>query len=195
MTGIEKIVAKINEDAEAEYRRIVDEAQAQADGILSDAANAAHTSAAAIVAEAEGERAEIERRAVSMAGLEVRKMRLELKQKLLQRAFDEALAQLVSMPDADYEKFLISLASGAAENGAELVFSAKDREKYGVSVVESVNGALKSCGVSVSLSDKTRDIPGGVVVCNGRVEVNCAFDTLINDRREELAAEAVKLLF
>ena len=195
MTGIEKIVAKINEDAEADYRRVISQAEAEADTILQDAAAAAKSSAAETLAGVEAERREIERRAVSMAGLEVRKMRLELKQKLLQQAFDEALSQLLSMPEADYEKFLVSLASRAAENGAELVFSAQDREKYGDAVVAGVNSALKSRGAVVSLSEKTRNIPGGVIVCNGRVEVNCAFDTLLADQREELAAETAKILF
>lgn len=195
MTGIEKIVAKINEDAEAEYRRILAEVEAQADGILADAKAAAHAAAEAAIAAAEGERAEIERRAVSMAGLDVRKMRLELKQKLLQQAFDQALSKLVSLPDADYEGFLTALASNAAADGAELVFSAKDREKFGAAVVRRVNDALKSRGAAVSLSAETRNIPGGVIVRNGRVEVNCAFDTLIGDQREELAAEAAKILF
>lgn len=195
MTGIEKIIAKINEDSKVEYRRIVAEAENQADSILADAKAAAHTSAGAVITDAEAERAEIERRAVSMAGLEVRKMRLELKQKLLKQAFDQALLKLTSMPDADYEDFLVSLASGAVEDGAELVFSEKDREKFGATVVNRVNSAFETRGVAVSLSAETRNIPGGVIIRNGRVEVNCAFDTLIGDQRETLAAEAAKILF
>lgn len=195
MTGIERIINKINEDAEVEYRRIVDEARTQADTILTDAAAAARSNAASVLENTENERAEVERRAMSMAGLEVRKMRLELKQKLLQRAFDEALGKLTGMPEADYEKLLVSLASDAAQDGAKLVFSPADREKHGKAVVEAVNAALRSDGAAVSLSDETRNIPGGVIVINGRVEINCAFDALLNDRREELTAEIAKILF
>lgn len=195
MTGIEKIIAKINEDAEVEYRRIVDEASAQADVILRDAADAARSNAASVLADAEDERAEIERRAMSMAGLEVRKMRLETKQKLLQRAFDEALAKLTGLPEAESEKLLVSLATGAAEDGAELIFSPADREKYGARVVAAVNRALAARGASVTLSDQTRNIPGGVIVLNGRVEINCAFDALLGDRREDLTAGIAKILF
>ncbi len=122
-------------------------------------------------------------------------MRLELKQNLLQRAFDQALAKITSMPDPDYENFLVSIVSNAAMDGAELVFSEKDQKKFGNTVVQRVNDALKARGISVSLSSATRNIPGGVIVCNGRVEVNCAFDTLLNGQREELAAEAAKILF
>ena len=195
MTGIEKIVAKIHEDAVEDSRRIVEEADKQADRLLSEAAAAARASAAEVIRAAEEEREEIERRAVSMAGLEVRKMRLELKQKLLQQAFDQAFSQLISLPETDYETFLTALVSSAAENGAELVFSAKDREKYGAAVVSGVNTLTKKRGITVSLSEETRDIPGGVIICNGRVEINCAFDTLIRDQREALAAETAKILF
>lgn len=195
MTGIEKIVAKIHEDAVEDSRRIVEEADKQADRLLSEAAAAARASAAEVIRAAEEEREEIERRAVSMAGLEVRKMRLELKQKLLQQAFDQALSQLISLPETDYKTFLTALVSSAAENGAELVFSAKDREKYGAAVVSGVNTLTKKRGITVSLSEETRDIPGGVIICNGRVEINCAFDTLIRDQREALAAETAKILF
>ena len=195
MTGIEKIVEKIREDADADYRRVVDEAKAQADAIMSDAAVSARSSAAQVIADAEAQSAEIERRAVSMAGLEVRKMRLEQKQKVLQQAFDQALSQLTSLPEDEYRKLLISLASSAAEDGAQLVFSEKDRKAYGADVVKGVNEALKAKGAAVTLSDAARDIPGGVIVCNGRVEINCAFDTLLNDQREELAADIAKILF
>ncbi len=193
MTGIEKIVAKIREDADADYRRVVDEARAQAEALLSEAAASARERSEQTIEDARKEAAEIERRAVSMAGLEVRKMRLEQKQKLLQQACDQALSDLTSLPDAEYQALLIRLASSAAQDGAKLIFSARDREAFGAAVTASVNETLKSG--AVSLADETRDIPGGVIVRNGRVEINCAFDTLLNDQREELASELAKILF
>ena len=195
MTGIEKIVEKIREDAEADYRRVVEEAKVQADAIMAEAAASARANAAQVIDDAKSQSAEIERRAVSMAGLEVRKMRLEQKQRLLQQTFDQALEKLTSLPEDDYRSLLISLASASAEDGASLVFSEKDRAAYGADVVKGVNAALKNKGASVSLSDQTRSIPGGVIVCNGRVEINCAFDTLLNDQREELSAEIAKIIF
>ena len=47
----------------------------------------------------------------------------------------------------------------------------------------------------MTVADETRQIPGGVIVRNGRVEINCAFDTLLGDQREELAADIAKILF
>ena len=195
MTGIEKIVAKIREDADADYRRVVDEAGSQADAILSEAAAAARASAEQTIADAKKEAAEIERRAVSMAGLEVRKMRLEQKQKLMRQAFDQALADLTSLPEEEYLALLVKLAAAAAQDGAELIFSDHDRALYGAAVAKGVNENRKEKSAAVSVADETRDIPGGVIVRNGRVEINCAFDTLLGDQREELAADIAKILF
>ncbi len=150
MTGIEKIVAKISEDAEAEYRRIVDDAKAQADGILADAKAAARAPQRTPCA-AEGERAEIERRAVSMAGLDVRKMRLELKQKLLQRAFDQALAKIISLPDPTTRTFYRTGIQRRHGRRGVGIFRKRPR-KFGKAVVRRVNDALKSRGMAVSLS-------------------------------------------
>ncbi len=195
MTGIEKIVAKIREDADADYRRVVDEAKEQADAIVSEAAEAAQANSAQIIADAKSEAAEIERRAVSMAGLEVRKLRLQKKQEIVQKAFDQALGELTSLPEDEYRALLIRLASAAAQDGAQLIFSAKDRAQYGAAVAAGVNENLKAKGAAVTVADETRQIPGGVIVRNGRVEINCAFDTLLGDQREELAADIAKILF
>lgn len=195
MTGIEKIVNTINENAEREARQIIEEARSQADIILANALSEVRSQSATVIAETKSECGEIERRAVSMAGLEVRKMRLEIKQKMIGQAFDSALKQMSEMPANDYIKFLALSAINTAEDGAELIFSAADREAYGKAITDAVNRALSDRGIKVTLSDETRNIPGGLIIRNGRVEINCALDTLIAYKREELSAEAAKLLF
>ncbi len=90
---------------------------------------------------------------------------------------------------------MTALASNAAADGAELVFSAKRPRKVWRGRRAARKRRAEIGGAAVSLSAETRNIPGGVIVRNGRVEVNCAFDTLIGDQREELAAEAAKILF
>jgi V/A-type H+-transporting ATPase subunit E len=191
MTGIEKIIAKINADAEAEYSRIVAEAEAAAEAKASAAAEEARAAAAEIVAAAEEERGEIERRAVGMAGLEVRKTRLALKQKLILRAFAGALTKLTSMPEGQYRAYLIAQAKKSDETGAEIILNSADRAKYG----EGILAALKADSIYAALSPETRDIHGGVIVRMGKVEVNSSIDAVLADRREELTAQAAKILF
>ena len=50
-------------------------------------------------------------------------------------------------------------------------------------------------GKQLGLSEETRPIVGGLILSQGKIEVNCALDTLAALRRSELSAEAAGLLF
>ena len=55
--------------------------------------------------------------------------------------------------------------------------------------------ALLTGSAMLTLAEETRPMAGGFVLCDGKVEVNCTFDALIRQRREELAAQVAKVLF
>ena len=54
---------------------------------------------------------------------------------------------------------------------------------------------LKRSGSRLTLSEETRPIVGGLILSQGRIEINCALDTLADLHRSELAGEAARLLF
>ena len=47
----------------------------------------------------------------------------------------------------------------------------------------------------LTVSEETRPIRGGFILKNGRIEVNCAFETMIRAERERTAGAVAKLLF
>ena len=47
----------------------------------------------------------------------------------------------------------------------------------------------------LAVSEETRDISGGFILKDGRIEVNCTFDALVRAEREQTAGEVAKLLF
>lgn len=55
--------------------------------------------------------------------------------------------------------------------------------------------ALLTGSAMLTLAEETRPMEGGFVLCDGQVEVNCTFDTLIRLRRDELAGQVAKVLF
>ena len=55
--------------------------------------------------------------------------------------------------------------------------------------------ALKGAGTELTLSEETRPIVGGLILSQGRIEINCALDRLAALHRSELAGEAARLLF
>ena len=57
--------------------------------------------------------------------------------------------------------------------------------------MEKANAA----GAHLTLSDETRPLRSGFILKSGRVEINCAFETLVRLQRGQCAAQTAKLLF
>ena len=210
MEGIEKITAKIAQDAQAEISRLMAEADEKVGAIQAEARAQAQREAAEIEARgrsAAGERLE---RLSSASQMERRKLELAAKQEVLGEAFALALEKLCTLPEKEYISLLAKLALEASSSGKEqLIFSKKDRAAVGKQVVMAANDALvkerapslpeevaKSkvgafvdklvhnttavvTGTGLTLSEETRDIKGGFIMVDGDVEINCAFETLV----------------
>lgn len=164
MEGIEKITAKIAQDAQTEVSRLERETQAQVDEILAQAQAQAEKETAETLAR--GKKAADERleRLQSAAGMEGRKLELAAKQEVLGEAFDLALEKLCSMPEEEYVKLLTALVLEASSSGKEqLVFSAKDRAQIGKQVVVAANEALAS-QVAPELPESITDSKVGAFV-------------------------------
>ena len=143
MNGIEKITGQIDADVQKEI-----------DDALAQARRQAGESEARYAAQAEAQAEEIRRRGqrdaglrrerlVDMARLEARKRLLSAKQDMVGQAFDLALKKLVELPEQDYIALLANLAVAASRTGQEqVIFSQKDRARYGKQVVTTANEIL-----------------------------------------------------
>ncbi len=195
MNGIEKITQRIDEDTQKEIRKVLDAAQEKSTEILTAYRKQAEEEAAAGQRRKEKLAAEREERLVSVAQMESRKVLLSAKQEMVDRAFELALDRLCSLPDEDYIRTVAGLLAEAAPDGrGSVLFSSKDRERIGQAAVDAANRKLGEKG-QLQLSDQTRNIRGGFILSNGRIEVNGTFETLVRLQREEMAGEVAKLLF
>lgn len=143
MEGIEKITAKIIQDAEAEVTRLLEETDGKVRAIGEEAQAQADKEAAEILAR--GRRTADERleRLKSAAKMEQRKLELAAKQQVVSEAFDLALEKLCSLPEQEYVRLLTALALEASATGKEqLVFSPKDRAQVGKQVVVAANDCM-----------------------------------------------------
>ena len=143
MEGIEKITAKIAQDAQAEIARLTAETGEKIKTIQAEAEAQARKEAAEI--EAKGRAAADERleRLSSAAQMERRKLELGAKQEVLSEAFDLALEKLCTLPEQEYIALLTRLVLEASSTGREqLIFSQKDRNTVGKQVVIAANDAL-----------------------------------------------------
>lgn len=195
MNGIEKITGRINADAQREIDAIAAQAKSEADAISARYNAQAEKEAADILARGKANADERVERLASVAELEAKKMTLAAKQEVLDKAFDKALQELTQLSEEKYVALLAALAVKAANSGSEkIILSPADRSRYGVKVAEMANSALGKKG-KLTLSEETRDIKGGLLLSDGDVEVNCAFETLVRLTRNQIAGDVAKVLF
>lgn len=193
MNGMEKITARMKEDAarslselnaqtEQQLRRIREESAARAEKERETAGGHAHLAAQ--------ERYE---RLCSAAEMETRKLTLSAKQEVLAETYDRALEILCSMPREEYLSLLVHLLKAAGGKGDEkIALSAKDRDEMGETLVERAN---KELNAHYTLAGEAADIRAGLVLISEECDVNCSFETLLALSREKTERGAAKLLF
>ena len=143
MEGIEKITAKIAQDAQAEISQLMAETDQKVQAVRANAAAQARQEANDIVEKGRAAASERLERLSSASQMERRKLELAAKQEVLGEAFALALERLCSLPEKEHIALLTKLALEAASSGKEqLIFSQKDRNKVGKQVVMAANEAL-----------------------------------------------------
>ena len=143
MNGIEKITGQIDADVQKEIDDALAQARRQAGEIEARYAAQAEAQAEEIRRRGQRDSGLRRERLVDMARLEARKRLLSAKQDMVGQAFDLALKKLVELPEQDYIALLANLAVAASRTGQEqVIFSQKDRARYGKQVVTTANEIL-----------------------------------------------------
>jgi V/A-type H+-transporting ATPase subunit E len=196
MPGIDTITAAILEDARQQAEAVLEDARAKARGIAQQATERAEKSARELTGQAAQEAAEYGRRMESMADLSCRRARLEVKQQLLDKLFDQALQALSAMEDRDYLALITDLMVEAAE-GNEQVVVAPGEGRIDSAFLAGINNRLKAegrCG-ELKLAERREPMAGGFILDSRGVEINCSFEMLVRQARPVMEKEAAALLF
>ena len=189
MNGIDKIIARMEADTQAECADIAAQAAAEAEAILARY----RAEADKLLREGEARCKVLEREQVERLEGGCRQRVLAEKQRMLDEAFARAADALLKLPRPEYIDLLASLAAENGQGGEALVFSAADRDTVGQAVVDAANG--KKPGAGFTLAADTRETGGGVVLQRGRMEINCGFAELLRRARQEDSSAVAAVLF
>lgn len=194
MNGLERITSRIEAEAKAEADGIVDRGIREADAITASWRGRAEAEAREMVAKNEADAREREERLRSAAEMEARKAVLATKQELVEQAYARALDKLCAMEGDERVALLANLLARASSTGAEeAVFSTTDvKSGDGAKAVEQANAAS---GKKLTLSAGAAPIRGGFILRDKKVEVDCAFETLVRLQKTQTAGAVAKLLF
>lgn len=187
MSGLDKILAEIRDEAAAEAKQTLDTARAQADKVLAQAKEDSQAQADKVLTTARQDVADIERSRESALALQRRQRTLSQKQALLAETLQKAQDSIKALPEGEYFDLLVRLAKNAAEPGeGVLLLNDTDKKRVPADFAKKVADALPS-GASLSISDETRDIDGGFVLKYGDVEENCSIGAMFNARADEFS--------
>ena len=130
MSGINSILDKIRQGAEAQAEALVAEAKANAEALLQQKADKDAKEAANLADKAKEEAASLKARMLSMADLKTRQGDLALKQSYIDRVFREVEKALESIGENEYLTLVQNLLIGSVETGKEeVVLSPLHQEK------------------------------------------------------------------
>ena len=180
------IIDKIMADAAGTPKKIISEAQKEADITISAAEDKAAREKIKNDKLVEEEKEKATANQLSSAQMQAKKAILAQKQDILEEVINEARNRLVNLSDAEYVKTIGTMLDNIDKKlGTEIIVSADDRKR--LSDVISEKG--------FTLSDRTANIDGGLIVKDGDIEYNYSFSSIIAIEKEEIQQIAAKILF
>ena len=198
MTGIDKITAHIEADAQAEAKSLLDDAYAKAKDSIAEYDKLAHDEYVRIIKEGVKDCEDKVQRMQRLANMEAKKEVLAEKQDIIQKAFLSAQDRIVNLPEVEYIEFLATLASSSAKTGQEeIILNQRDKDKYGLRLLKAANEKLNANGIAgnLQLSEYIGKFAGGLILKQGSIEINCTIEILIELCKDEMSAQLSEVLF
>ena len=183
MTGLEKIVEQILEEANTQSDMILEDAQKKADQIIEDAKVEADKIKAGSAEKVSHVKADGMARAKSSADLKKRQTVLKAKQEIINEVIGKAYNGMIDMEVDRYFHMMERMIGNAVQpKSGQISFSAKDMERL-------------PAGFAKRVSEKASDIDGGFILIYGGIEENCSLAAMFHAQKEEMADKLNSLLF
>lgn len=137
-----------------------------------------------IVEDARKEAERITSRAISSASQKNLQDKLSLKFKLIEETISMAYSSVLNADTDAYmeqlSEILTKKASSFPEKGGKIVFNKKDKQR----LTPKFSKQIKKLNLTVS--DETRDIDGGFILCLGNIEENCSIEAIFRENHDML---------
>jgi V/A-type H+-transporting ATPase subunit E len=207
--GEKKIINRIVEMAEAEVRKVMAEAQAQAETITKETERKGYSAAEDLSRHGTQEAKREKQRIIADARLKAKRKKMSMQEQLIQESFERATNYLQDLTlkgegaGYSYTTIITNFIREAAEIigplSLELSFNARDKKRFEPLLPQISEQVSKALGkkVTLSISEKTISTLGGVNVKSedGTVGVDNTIEARMSRFNEGLKAEVTKILF
>ena len=186
--SIETITKRILDEANAYADGCKNDAKAQNESLLSETRNEASKILDDAKARAEKDCKLLIERRESVAGLESRKMQLTAKQELIQESFDQAFNKMQNLSDDEYYNFLGKQLSAYEKQGGEIQLNEKDLKKFGARLSQDYKGMF-------TVSNEPINVGGGFLLKQDSIFINASIEKLVADQKDKMTSDIAKVLF
>ncbi|MDD6807663.1 MAG: V-type ATP synthase subunit E [Oscillospiraceae bacterium] len=194
MAGLNKIIERIAQDSAAKCDGIIFDAQNEATKIKEAAVIKVNDDKNAIIDAANKEAKAIVDMAESGAQLEGKKVLLATRVEIIEKAIAMASEKLASMPEEEYFAAIYALVKNYAQAAdGQMLLSKKDLGRLPSDFEKKINADLK--GGKITVSKDPADISEGFILVYGDIEINCTFDALIADAKDDIKDELYNIIF
>ena len=221
MTGLDKIVGRILDDARSEADRILNDAEQECAKLKGEYEARAEQIRETLSNEAERDALDMISRAKSSAATQKRNYILQKKSDLVDEVFADAMDSVKRLSAEKYTTLMIGLLSAcflgqlesektcldlygeeetAEVEAYEVIMNPRDRDRCGEAVVAGVRKKLSDKAAEqklakLTLAKTTVPLDGGFILRCGSVETNCTLSLLFSQLRTELETEVGQALF
>ena len=198
MASIENLTSKILEEANARKKEILSEAEAEKNKIIDKKIAEAKILEAEVIKKSKSESETRKERIISNAELTVRNNKLEAKQNIISKVFEEAVEGLCNLSEEDFKSFIKKSIKNSDITGEEnLILNSKGKKVISDEFLNEINGYLKKAGKkgNLKISKETGTFKGGFVLEKNGIEINNTFEALVNSMKDDLEYDVAMVLF
>ena len=195
MTGLQKIIKKIEDDSIEKCASIIDEAEKRASALINEARSEANKIAQDTVMKAQYEADRITAVAKSSAETVSRMKYLEVKNAIINDIISASYEKILKLSDEKYFNVLFRLCVMYVETGAcGLYLNSRDLARVPKDFETRINSTVYE-RAAVRVCDTPAEIENGLILDYGSFSVNCTLKTVFDENKEMLRDILCKELF
>lgn len=187
------IIGRIESDAGAEARTVLESARSRAAAMITEAQMAAAKAAEEHLGSSERRAHSEAQTLLANARLSARDEALAAKRALIDRVLAEAEVRLVALPDAEYRTMIARGVARQARGGDTIWISPADVHR--LTGLPEAADAIAGRGLGLRVADEPADLERGVILSSDRVSSVVSARSLLEARRDRLVARVAGILF
>ena len=199
--SVENIVKKILDGAQIDAKSITEKAEREMGKLLLELDREEKELKDSANKKIEIEAEEIVKRRVSSARLEGRKRVLGEKDMIVGEVYAAVKERILALPEEKYLDFLKRLAVVNSVEGDEtIILGQRDIARFKGKLSQWEKDVVKEAQklgkrVNITVSSDPRGIEGGLILSQGRTEVNLSLDVILSETKYLLEGEVTRSLF